>query len=59
MTHLTLVSGTAVPAMVLKRTPDTDICLLDYAQCPNTDVCILADYGSGCQTQDWCLVDKD
>ncbi|MBM3308537.1 MAG: hypothetical protein FJY74_09450 [Candidatus Eisenbacteria bacterium] len=59
MIHLTLASGVMGPTLAAASTPDTDFCLLDYAQCPTRDICILVDMGSGCTNDDWCLVDKD
>lgn len=42
-----------------KDTTDSEICLIDYAHCPTRDLCWIIDFGSGCDTQDNCIIDTN
>ena len=56
MKHLKVANGfgRSVPAA---RKEASDMCLIDYSQCPNADVCWIADFNGGCDTSDSCVID--
>jgi hypothetical protein len=49
-------SSVVVPASSKK---ESEVCFIDYAQCPVRDICWVLDLGSGCNTQDSCIIDTN
>lgn len=56
--HLRVVNGSSVvvPASSKK---ESEVCFIDYAQCPVRDICWVLDLGSGCVTHDGCIIDTN
>lgn len=51
------VAGVLTRSVPAARREASDICLVDYSQCPNADLCWLLDFDNGCVTADSCIVD--
>jgi len=58
MKHLKIAGG-QVRSVPVARREASDICLVDYSQCPNADVCWLFDFDGGCVTADSCIIDTN
>jgi hypothetical protein len=59
MRHLTLANRWQPIRRPAGKSPDSDMCLVDYAHCPTSDVCWLIDVGSGCDAHDGCIIDTN
>ncbi len=54
MMHLR-VANAGCPAP--RKAEDSEVCFVDYSQCPTSDLCWVLDLGCGCQNTDNCIVD--
>ena len=54
VTHLRLANGGSGDPRV---TEDSEVCFVDYSQCPTSDLCWLIDLACGCQNRDNCIID--
>jgi hypothetical protein len=56
MKHLKVAGGLALSVPAARREA-SDICLVDYSQCPTADLCWMFDFDNGCVTADSCIID--
>ena len=56
MKHLKVANGCGRSVPTASREA-SDICMIDYSQCPNADVCWILDFSGGCATSDSCVID--
>ena len=55
--HMKLANGIRGAADVAARSEVSEICFVDYSQCPSSDLCWILDAGCGCEQHDNCFVD--
>ena len=52
-----LANGIRGTAEVAAQSETSEICFVDYSQCPSSDLCWILDAGCGCEQHDNCFID--